>query len=197
MSDERDEERLPPIPDGGLSESMPEWLRRPPAWRTLKDADVSQTVPSRTDRLPDEDTSVIDPRTFLTEDDLPAWLRNMGSGRQLTSAVDQGDDEGIAAPSEDRNKVATSAPPAADAPITSSPPATEVRRSTRFVPRTPPVLTSDEAEPRTGASLQTPATAASAPATAATPWWRGTPMILVLSSLLVVAVVVIVVLAVA
>jgi hypothetical protein len=49
-------ESLPPLPDGGLAQSMPGWLRDAPA------------VP------PDPH----DPATFLTVDDLPAWLRAMG-----------------------------------------------------------------------------------------------------------------------
>lgn len=56
------------IPDGGLGEAMPEWLRRPPAWRQLE-----PRAPRKP--LPPPDTSVIDPATLVSVDDLPAWLR--------------------------------------------------------------------------------------------------------------------------
>ncbi|MGI9254845.1 MAG: hypothetical protein ACR2J8_13960 [Thermomicrobiales bacterium] len=54
---------LPPLPDGGLLAAMPDWLRDAPpptlAARAIED--------------------VHDPATFLTPDDLPDWLRSLGS----------------------------------------------------------------------------------------------------------------------
>src|SRR5680860_155139 len=75
--DEQREGEMPSIPDGGLSGSMPDWLRRPPAWRTLPDREVAQTTPGTVSTLPDADTSDIDPRTFIQDDDLPEWLRSL------------------------------------------------------------------------------------------------------------------------
>lgn len=60
-----------PIPDGGLGKAMPEWLRRPPAWRNLE----PKAPPRRP--LPPPDTSVIDPATLISVDDLPAWLQTI------------------------------------------------------------------------------------------------------------------------
>jgi len=59
------------LPDGGLSDAMPEWLRRPPAWRELAGKDA----PEAASPLPEPDTSVIDPRTFIDVSDLPPWLQ--------------------------------------------------------------------------------------------------------------------------
>lgn len=75
--DDQNEREIPPIPDGGLASSMPDWLRRPPAWRDLPDRDAPQTTPESTTTLPDADTSEIDPRTFIHDDDLPMWLRSL------------------------------------------------------------------------------------------------------------------------
>lgn len=70
-SGERGGER--PIPDGGLGEAMPDWLRRPPAWRSLEPG------PSPARRLPPPDTSVIDPDRLLTVEDLPDWLQTLAN----------------------------------------------------------------------------------------------------------------------
>lgn len=72
----RDDEQLPPIPDGGLASSMPDWLQRPPAWRAVED-EPAELDHDHSDALPQAETSTIDPRTFLTEDDLPPWLRGL------------------------------------------------------------------------------------------------------------------------
>jgi len=63
----------PPIPDGGLGATMPEWLLRPPAWRGM-----TVREPQRRE-LPPPDTSVIDPRTMLQIDDLPEWLQRIAA----------------------------------------------------------------------------------------------------------------------
>ena len=57
-----------PLPTGGLAESMPDWLRRPPAWR---DASADRRS------LPPPDTSPIDPRTLIDVGDLPPWLQRL------------------------------------------------------------------------------------------------------------------------
>jgi hypothetical protein len=77
-------DEMRPLPDGGLTGSMPEWLRRPPAWRDLPakpDASASR-------ELPEPDTSVIDPRTLIDVSDLPPWLHSIAarsSGVQIES----------------------------------------------------------------------------------------------------------------
>lgn len=50
---------LPPIPDGGLAAVLPAWLRR-----------VEEASPAATAELARED-----PSTWLTADDIPAWIR--------------------------------------------------------------------------------------------------------------------------
>lgn len=59
---------LPPLPDGGLAAAMPDWLR----------GEVETDGPAGGDRERDaarSDAEVIDPTTFLSDDDLPDWLR--------------------------------------------------------------------------------------------------------------------------
>ena len=55
-------EPLPPLPDGGLARAMPDWLRAEP--------------PSP----PVAPITVTDPAGFITEDDLPEWLRQLSPG---------------------------------------------------------------------------------------------------------------------
>jgi hypothetical protein len=81
---ELDPDALPPIPDGGLSAGMPDWLRRPPAWRSLKES----AGPAKA--VPRPDTSPIDPRTILTVDDLPVWLQRIAASRAPGPAVEVG-----------------------------------------------------------------------------------------------------------
>lgn len=63
----------PPIPDGGLSDDMPEWLQRPPAWRGMTAREPEQR------QLPPPDTSEIDPRTMVEIGDLPVWLQRIAA----------------------------------------------------------------------------------------------------------------------
>lgn len=58
-----------PMPDGGLAEAMPDWLRRPPAWR--------ETSARHAKEAPTPDTSPIDPRTLIDVEDLPVWLQRI------------------------------------------------------------------------------------------------------------------------
>ena len=81
-----DDPEMRPLPDGGLGENMPDWLRRPPAWRVLPatqmpafEPDPETTTPPR--ELPPEDTSVIEPTSLIEFDDLPRWLRELGTQR--------------------------------------------------------------------------------------------------------------------
>ena len=70
MRDNKQPDTMRPIPDGGLKDSMPAWLKRPPAWRNMPTAEERH---ERT--LPEPDTSVIDPHTLLDVSDLPQWLQ--------------------------------------------------------------------------------------------------------------------------
>lgn len=94
--DDQPEPDMPPIPDGGLSTAMPEWLRRPPAWRTLPDREEARAATVESTNLPQADTSAIDPRTFIQDNDLPEWLRSMrrsapNPGVQPESIPEEGD----------------------------------------------------------------------------------------------------------
>ncbi len=81
-----------PIPDGGLQQAMPEWLRRPPAWRNLPkreeparpDTAVETTPPEKS--LPEPDTSQIDPRSLVDVSDLPQWLQDLAARERPASA---------------------------------------------------------------------------------------------------------------
>ncbi len=74
MSDDRQSEELRPIPDGGLKDAMPGWLKRPPAWRSMPSAEQRH---ERT--LPEPDTSEIDPKTLVDVSDLPKWLQTIAA----------------------------------------------------------------------------------------------------------------------
>lgn len=60
---------LPPLPDGGLAASMPAWLRDPGPLTPLPTAPGPETT------TPDPS----DPTAFLSEDDLPGWLRRLAT----------------------------------------------------------------------------------------------------------------------
>lgn len=70
MSEDQQPETMRPIPDGGLKDAMPSWLKRPPAWRSMPTAEERH---ERT--LPEPDTSEIDPKTLVDVNDLPQWLQ--------------------------------------------------------------------------------------------------------------------------
>ena len=81
-------EAIRPIPDGGLQQSMPEWLRRPPAWRNLPkreeppspETPASEAAPAPVAKeLPEPDTSEIDPRSLVDIADLPQWLQEIAA----------------------------------------------------------------------------------------------------------------------
>ena len=69
------------MPDGGLTEGLPDWLRRPPAWRNLprREAGTDPEITDGEPALPDPDTSVIDPRTLVDVADLPEWLQQIAA----------------------------------------------------------------------------------------------------------------------
>lgn len=74
MSDDHQPEEMRSIPDGGLKDAMPGWLKRPPAWRNMPSAEQRH---ERT--LPEPDTSTIDPKTLVDIDDLPRWLQSIAA----------------------------------------------------------------------------------------------------------------------
>jgi hypothetical protein len=75
---------LPPLPDGGLGASMPSWLREPPT-PTVESAPVAPLNPHV---APEQIVEVAplgpraDPRTFLSDDDFPQWLRELAVRRE-------------------------------------------------------------------------------------------------------------------
>ena len=76
-ADVQDESKpLPPLPDGGLSAAMPDWLRLPPA--------ALQRSPAPQQGTPAAESAVLDPRTLLSADDLPAWIRRLADEQQPT-----------------------------------------------------------------------------------------------------------------
>lgn len=93
VASDGEREAMRPIPDGGLQQSMPEWLRRPPAWRNLPKreepapAEASNlaavvepsAAPETQHELPEPDTSEIDPRSLVDIADLPRWLQDIAA----------------------------------------------------------------------------------------------------------------------
>ncbi len=97
---------LPPLPDGGLQASMPSWLREPPA-------PIIANAPAPASANPDVTAEQIadlaslgpraDPRTFLSDDDFPQWLRDLavrqeGAVRRPTESVSVGARAGMVPP---------------------------------------------------------------------------------------------------
>ena len=82
MSDDQQSEEMRPIPDGGLKDAMPSWLKRPPAWRSMP------TAEERHERaLPEPDTSEIDPKTLVDINDLPQWLQTIAARGEVPQPI--------------------------------------------------------------------------------------------------------------
>jgi hypothetical protein len=135
---------LPPLPDGGLSASMPDWLRGPPSGaedggrRTEVGVDEatrrveemsSRAVeehpapgiypPSSVSRLPSPVLGPrADPRTFLSDDDFPRWLRDLAAREARTPRPEATRplEAARAAQWPDRPRAANGAEPPAAAP---------------------------------------------------------------------------------
>ena len=75
---------LPPLPEGGLAASMPAWLREPPA-PSSKPQTRRRSASSAPALAPLGPRA--DPRTFLSDDDFPRWLRDLAARQQATSAA--------------------------------------------------------------------------------------------------------------
>lgn len=84
---------LPPLPDGGLSATMPAWLRDLPGVAAPEpEAVIPEPLPlaasvatASSDAEPPLGP-LADPRTFLTDDDFPAWIRALASRSQQPAA---------------------------------------------------------------------------------------------------------------
>ena len=64
---------LPPVPDGGLNQTMPTWLRTgPDALRTI--GMTTSAPPMATKR---DQPEKINPSQLISEDDLPEWIRQL------------------------------------------------------------------------------------------------------------------------
>ena len=100
---------LPPLPDGGLRASMPFWLREPPAAPAAPAALAVTASAAPAGDAPPLGPSA-DPRTFLTDEDFPQWLRDLASQRLAIerSPARLAEEPPAPAPEE--------APPAADSP---------------------------------------------------------------------------------
>jgi hypothetical protein len=77
---------LPPLPDGGLHSSMPSWLREPPELTAADSLPLRSVVVSPRIEDPASLGPRVDPRTFLTDDDFPRWLRDLAARRDARSA---------------------------------------------------------------------------------------------------------------
>jgi hypothetical protein len=77
---------LPPLPDGGLGASMPAWLREAP--QPVTSALVVDAAAQPQDLTPLGPRA--DPRTFLSDDDFPRWLRELAARRE-GAAAESGD----------------------------------------------------------------------------------------------------------
>jgi hypothetical protein len=77
---------LPPLPDGGLRASMPSWLREAPT--PIESAPVAPLIPDvASEQVADLAPLAprADPRTFLSDDDFPQWLRDLAVRREETA----------------------------------------------------------------------------------------------------------------
>ena len=93
---------LPPLPDGGLHSSMPTWLREPPDLSVVESLPLTSVATSPRIEEPAPLGPHADPRTFLTDDDFPRWLRDLAARRDEEAS---------------RSTESAATPPAAAAPI--------------------------------------------------------------------------------
>jgi hypothetical protein len=132
---------LPPLPDGGLRASMPTWLRDPPAA-----APVPATPPGNAPPILASTTTTTnatatasslgpraDPRTFLTDDDFPPWLRDLAARR---AEVERSPAEISGTPPRQEPAPRKPAPPSAW--LGSAEPATSVATPAEPEPTPPP-----------------------------------------------------------
>ena len=150
---------LPPLPDGGLRASMPSWLREPsPVTPSPPSPPLTPSAPLLDARSSSRLTAPApepvplaaraDPRTFLTDDDFPQWLRELAARRDETAPSSTVTDAALPAtmPPAAATAPAAMAPLAAMVPDTiavehlgaAPEPASEVWLSVAGVPARPP-----------------------------------------------------------
>jgi hypothetical protein len=76
---------LPPLPDGGLRASMPTWLREPPGAAPSPIPPPGEAPPVSSIEAVSPLGPRADPRTFLTDDDFPRWLRDLAARRAVVT----------------------------------------------------------------------------------------------------------------
>lgn len=116
---------LPPLPDGGLRDSMPSWLREPPPSPITHHPFPQTSNPRPSTPLGPR----ADPRTFLSDDDFPPWLRELAAREARNPRVFAATNLN-SAPSNWPEWPATVAPSEDDRPAAAMPtPAVEERRA--------------------------------------------------------------------
>jgi hypothetical protein len=98
---------LPPLPDGGLRSSMPTWLRDPPQLPVAESLPPTRAALTRIEDPPLG--SHVDPRTFLSDDDFPRWLRDLAARREEALSPST---EANGAPPTAKATIPRAAPPA-------------------------------------------------------------------------------------
>ena len=83
---------LPPLPDGGLAASMPPWLREPPLAVTAAPLPPVVATESHVERETAPLGPQADPRTFLSDDDFPRWLRELAARETTCTVAEPGAD---------------------------------------------------------------------------------------------------------
>ena len=88
---------LPPLPDGGLAASMPDWLRDAPEAAVAEAPETAGSPPnpdpeagarSRAPVTASDDGDLRDPTTYLTPDDLPTWIHQLVAQERSTDAAE-------------------------------------------------------------------------------------------------------------
>ncbi len=189
------ERPLPPLPDGGLAEAMPEWLRAapaspaPPTMDAPPDHGLAATAQSPV-AASEAHGDLRDPTTYLSPDDLPAWIHQLVARERATPEPTPIDQPLVdAAPSVDPAGTG-----AATAPFSRHPAESPLAEGDSLLARTPPGAVSDSpvsAHDDTGAAVETmaPPVELRTPNTAATSRGRTLLPYAIAAILLVIAVI--------
>ena len=87
------EPSLPPLPDGGLAQSMPSWLRASEPVEALLQKPSGAPLELSSEARPVEmvnpkrDVDITDTTQFLSDDDLPEWIRRLANPRPADGKV--------------------------------------------------------------------------------------------------------------
>ncbi len=145
------ERPLPPLPDGGLAEAMPEWLRAAPESPAPPTMEASPNHGLATSEV---DGDLRDPTTYLSPDDLPAWIHQLVARERATPEPTPIDQPLVAAaPSVDPGGTE-----AATAPFSRHPAESPLAEGDSRLARIPPGAVSDSpgsAHDETGAPVET------------------------------------------